>query len=156
LEAYEVIDKSELISRGHSKLTLSGAKLMVEAAERKAEQMGLAMDIAICDEGGNLLAFHRMDGAKITSIEVAIGKAFTAAASRLSTARYGEVAGPGKPAFGIHASNPGKFMIFGGGLPFQVGAEHLGGIGCSSGSVDEDTEVAQAGIDALKEAMGEK
>jgi uncharacterized protein GlcG (DUF336 family) len=151
-----VNEKSELVSRGHSKLTLSGAKLMLQAAERKAKEMGLAMDIAVCDDGGNLLAFHRMDGAKITSIEVAIGKAFTAAATRLPTAKYGEVAAPGKPAFGIHVSNPGKFMIFGGGLPFQVGGEHLGGIGCSSGSVDEDTEVAQAGIDALYEATGEK
>ena len=147
---------NELISRGHSKLTLAGAKLMLEAAEQKAREMGLGMDIAICDDGGNLLAFHRMEGAKITSIEVAIGKAFTAGASRVSTGKYGEVAGPGKPAFGIHASNPGKFMIFGGGLPFQVGGEHLGGIGCSSGSVDQDTEVAQAGIDALHDAMGEK
>ena len=129
---------------------------MLEAAERKATEMGLAMDIAICDEGGNLLAFHRMDGAKITSIEIAIGKAFTAAATGLSTAKYGEVAAPGKSSFGIHASNPGKFMIFGGGLPFQVGGEHLGGIGCSSGSVDQDTEVVQAGIDALYEVMGEK
>lgn len=146
----------DLVSRGHWKLTLAGAKLMLEAAERKAREMGLAMDIAVCDEGGNLLVFHRMDGAKITSIEVAIGKAFTAAATRLPTSKYAEVAGPGKPAFGIHVSNPGKFMIFGGGLPFQVGGEHLGGIGCSSGSVDEDTTVAQAGIDALYDAMEEK
>jgi uncharacterized protein GlcG (DUF336 family) len=147
---------NELVSRGHSKLTLAGAKLMLEAAEQKAKEIGLAMDIAVCDEGGNLLAFHRMEGAKITSIEVAIGKAFTAAASGVSTQVYGEKAGPGKPAFGIHASNPGKFMIFGGGLPFSVGGERLGGIGCSSGTVEQDIEVVQAGIDALYKALGEK
>jgi uncharacterized protein GlcG (DUF336 family) len=126
---------------------------MLKASEKKACSMDLAMDIAICDEGGNLLAFHRMDGAKITSIEVAIGKAFTSAGSRLPTSKYAEVAGAGKPAFGIHASNRGRFMIFGGGLPITIGGEHLGGIGCSSGSVDEDAAVAQAGIDALIAAM---
>ncbi len=145
--------KSDLVRRGYSKLTLEGAKLMLEASEEKARELDLAMDIAICDEGGNLLAFHRMEGAKITSIEVAIGKAFTSGASRLATSKYAEVAGAGKPAFGIHASNPGRFMIFGGGLPIEIGGEHLGGIGCSSGSVEQDTIVAQAGIDALLGAL---
>ena len=86
----------EMLSRGHTKLTLAAATLMLEAAERKSQEMGLAMDIAICDEGGNLLAFHRMLGAKITSIEVAIGKAFTAAETGIPTAKYGEMAGAGK------------------------------------------------------------
>jgi uncharacterized protein GlcG (DUF336 family) len=95
-----------------------------------------------------------MEGAKITSIEVAIGKAFTSAATRLTTAKYGEVAGPGKPAFGIHVSNRGRFMIFGGGLPIDIDGEHVGGIGASSGSVDQDTAVSQAGIDALLAALG--
>ena len=92
--------KRELVRRGYAKLTLEGAKLMLEASEKKAREMGLSMDIAICDEGGNLLAFHRMEGAKITSIEVAIGKAFTSAGTRLPTSKYAEVAGAGKPAFG--------------------------------------------------------
>ena len=144
---------AELLSRGHSKLTLAAAKIMLEAAERKAREMGLAMDIAVCDEGGNLLAFHRMEGAKITSIEVAIGKAFTAAASRIPTAKYAELAGPGKPAFGIHVSNHGRFIIVGGGLPVQVEKDHLGGIGTSSGTVEQDIAVSQSGIDALLAAL---
>jgi uncharacterized protein GlcG (DUF336 family) len=129
---------------------------MLEGAEQKAKEIGLHMDIAICDEGGNLLAFHRMEGAKITSIEVAIGKAFTAGASGLPTATYHDVAGPGTDSFGIHVSNSGRFMIFGGGLPIEVGGERLGGIGVSSGTVEEDTAVAQAGIDALCAATGQK
>lgn len=141
--------KSELLSSGHTKLTLAAAQLMLEAAERKAEEMGLAMDIAICDEGGNLLAFHRMLGAKITSIEVAIGKAFTAAATGVPTAKYAEMAGAGKPAFGINVSNSGRFMIVGGGLPIRIDDELLGGIGASSGTSEQDTVVSQAGIDAL-------
>lgn len=138
-----------LLSRGHTRLTLAGARLMLEAAEAKARALGKPMDIAICDEGGNLLAFHRMDGARITSIDVAMSKAFTAAAARVPTSTYGQLAAPGQPAFGIHVSNHGKFMIVAGGLPIQVQGEFLGGIGCSSGTPAEDTLVAQAGIDAL-------
>jgi len=138
-----------LISTGHSRLTLAGAKLMLGVAEEKARRMGLSMDIAICDDGGNLLAFHRMDGARITSIDVAISKAFTAAAARVSTAHYGRIAAPGQPAFGIHVSNGGRFMIVEGGLPILIRGECLGGIGCSSGTPTQDAEVAQAGLDAL-------
>lgn len=138
-----------LVSTGHSRLTLEGAKRMLSAAEARAQSMGVSMDIAICDDGGNLLAFHRMDGARITSIDVAISKAFTAAAARVSTAHYGRIAAPGQPAFGIHVSNGGRFMIVEGGLPIMLNGECLGGIGCSSGTPTQDAEVAQAGLDAL-------
>src|SRR3989337_1831644 len=105
--------------------------------------------LILVDDGGNLLAFYRMDKAKITSIDVAINKAFTAAGARKATHEYAEIAGVGGPAFGIHVSNRGRFMIFGGGLPMFVDGHIVGGIGCSSGSVEEDRIVAQAGIDAL-------
>lgn len=142
-----------LVDRQRIALTLDGAKLMMIAAERKASKIGVNMDIAIVDDGGNLLCFHRMDGAKITSIDVAINKAFTAAAARVPTAKYGELAAPGAKAFGIHVSNQGRFMILGGGLPILVEGQPIGGIGCSSGTVDQDAEVAQAGIDALLAAL---
>jgi len=107
------------------------------------------MDIAVADDGGNLLGFYRMDGSKITSIDIAINKAFTAAGTRMSTHEYSKVAGPGKPAFGIHVSNSGKFMIFGGGVPILVDGQCVGAVGCSSGTPQQDAIVAQAGIDAL-------
>ncbi|MEM4251260.1 MAG: heme-binding protein [Candidatus Bathyarchaeia archaeon] len=132
------------------KLTLEGARMMLAAAEQKAIEIGVPMDIAIVDEGGNLLLFERMDGAKITGIDIAINKAFTAACSRRGTHEYAEVASPGKPAFGIHVSNQGRFMIFGGGLPVVVNGEVVGGIGCSSGTAEQDRQVAQAGVDALR------
>ena len=143
-----------LVDRQRIALTLEGAKLMMKAAEEKAAQIGVDMDIAIVDDGTNLLCFHRMDGAKITSIDVAINKAFTAAGARVPTSKYGELASwvlaaPGAKAFGIHVSNRGRFMILGGGLPILVDGQPIGGIGCSSGTVDQDAEVAQAGIDAL-------
>jgi uncharacterized protein GlcG (DUF336 family) len=143
-----------LLKKGRLALTLEGAKVIMEAAERKAREIGVDMDIAIVDAGTNLLCFHRMDNAKITSIDVAVNKAFTAAGTRMPTANYAEMAGPGGKAFGIHVSNQGRFMIFGGGLPIVVEGQTIGAIGCSSGSVDQDTEVAQAGVDALLEAAG--
>lgn len=131
------------------KLSLEDARLMMEAAEQRASDIGVDMDIAIVDDGGNLLLFQRMDNARITSITIAIDKAFTAGASRKSTRAYGDVSGPGAPAFGINTSIQGRFMIFAGGLPIFINDHPVGGIGCSSGSPDQDETVAQAGVDAL-------
>lgn len=131
------------------KLTIDDCRLIMEAAEQKSKEIGVDMDIAITDDGGNLLMFHRMDGARVTSIDVAISKSFTASAARKSTRAYGEVAGAGKPVFGIHTSNQGRFMIFAGGLPIFVDEEIVGGVGCSSGTPDQDEIVAQAGVDAF-------
>ena len=135
--------------RTAQKLTLDDAQVMMAAAEARAREIGVDMDIAITDDNGSLLMFHRMDGGRITSIDVAICKAFTAAAARRSTRSYGEVSGPGGPAFGIHVSNQGRFMIVAGGLPVFVDGEIVAGIGCSSGTPDQDEVVAQAGVDAL-------
>ena len=136
------------------KLTLDDARCIMEGAEAKACEIGVDMDIAIADDNGSLLMFHRMDNGRITSIDVAISKAFTAAAARRSTRAYGEVSGPGGPAFGIHASNQGRFMIMAGGLPLFVNEEIVGGVGCSSGTPDQDEVVAQAGIDAFLKSQG--
>jgi uncharacterized protein GlcG (DUF336 family) len=135
------------------KLTLDDAKLMMAAAEKKAVEIGVDMDIAIVDDGGNMLLFQRMDNARITSISIAIDKAFTAGAARKSTRAYGESSGPGGPSFGINSSIQGRFMIFAGGLPIFIDNEPVGGIGCSSGSPDQDEEVARAGVDALMASL---
>ncbi len=132
-----------------AKLTLDDARIMMEGAEGKAREIGVDMDIAITDDSGHLLMFHRMDNAKITSIDIAIGKAFTAAAARKSTREYGEASVPGGPSYGIQVSNQGRFMIFAGGLPVFVEEQIVGGVGCSSGHPDQDEVVAQAGIDAF-------
>ena len=136
------------------KLTLDDARIIMEGAEAKARDLGVDMDIAITDDNGSLLMFHRMDNGRITSIDVAISKAFTAAAARRSTRAYGEVSGPGGPAFGIHVSNQGRFMIVAGGVPLFVNEEIVGGVGCSSGTPDQDEIVAQAGIDAFLKTLG--
>ncbi|MCY4600114.1 MAG: heme-binding protein [Acidobacteria bacterium] len=135
------------------RLVLDDARTIMAAAEQKACEIGVDMDIAITDDSGSLLMFHRMDDARITSIDVAISKAFTAAAARRSTRAYGEVSQPGGPAFGIHVSNQGRFMVVAGGLPIFVDEQIVGGVGCSSGHPDQDEVVAQAGVDALLAAV---
>jgi len=131
------------------RLTLDDARKVLEGAEAKAKAIGVDMDVAVVDDGGHLLAFMRMDNAKVTSIDIAINKAFTAAGSRKGTHEYAAIGGAGGPAFGIHASNQGRFTIFGGGLPIFIDGKIAGGVGCSSGSAEQDREVAQAGIDRL-------
>ena len=137
------------------KLTLNDAKMILEGSEAKAREIGVDMDIAVVDDGGHLLAFARMNGARLTSIDVSINKAFTAACARRGTHEYAAIAGPGGPAFGMHTSNQGRFMIVGGGLPIFVKGMIAGGVGCSSGSPEQDREVAQAGIDKLLASLSE-
>ena len=136
------------------RLTLEDARIVLEGAEKKAREIGVDMDVAVVDDGGHLLAFIRMNNARITSIDVAINKAFTAACSRRATHEYAAVAGAGGPAFGLHVSNQGRFMIVGGGLPIFIRGMIAGGVGCSSGSAEQDREVAQAGIDRLMREPG--
>ena len=135
------------------KLTLDDAKVIMQACVSEAEAINVDMDIAITDDSGNLLMFQRMDNARVTSIDISIGKSFTASAARKSTRAYGEISVPGKPAFGINTSNQGRFSIVAGGLPLFAGDQIVGGVGCSSGTPDQDETVSQAGVDAFLELI---
>ena len=131
------------------RLSRDEAFIMIEAAEKKAAEIGMPQVIAVADESGNLIAFSRMDGGKASSIQIAIAKAFTAGAARNPTMFYNQHCVPGSPAFGIHVSNDGKFCTIGGGLPVMSGKDCIGGIGVSSGTPAQDIEVAEAGVQAL-------
>jgi len=131
------------------RLDSAEARVMIAGARAKAEEIGVPMCIAITDEGGNLVAFERMDGGKVTSSTIAIDKAFTAAGAKKATHEYGEVSQPGKPAYGIASAIGGRLMVVGGGLPVEVDGAVVGGIGVSSGTPAQDREVAEAGIAAF-------
>ncbi|WP_417728104.1 GlcG/HbpS family heme-binding protein [Roseovarius sp.] len=131
------------------RLDLADAGVLLAGARAKAADIGVPMCIAITDEGGNLVAFERMDGGKVTSITIAIDKAFTAAGAKKATHEYGEVSQPGKPVYGIASAIGGRLMVVGGGLPVIVDGEVVGGIGVSSGTPMQDREVAEAGIVAF-------
>jgi uncharacterized protein GlcG (DUF336 family) len=130
-------------------ITLSEARAVIEAAERRGTELGMAFDIAIVDAGNNLKAFVRQDGAWLGSIDIAQSKAYTARAFDMSTADLAPLAQAGGPAFGINAGNDGKIIIFAGGIPLKRGDEVVGAIGVSGGYVEQDQDVAEAGAAAF-------
>jgi len=130
-------------------VTLSTAQEVVDAARAKAEEIGVPMNIAVVDEGNNLTAFARMDGAWLGSIDIAQNKAYTARSFDMSTKELAPLCQPDQPLFGIHASNQGRLIIFAGGIPLQSGDRVVGAIGVSGGSVEQDHEVAEAGVTAF-------
>ncbi len=135
------------------RLDLGDAGVLLAGARARADEIGVPMCIAITDEGGNLVAFERMDGGKVTSITIAIDKSFTASGAKKATHEYGEVSQPGAPVYGIASAIGGRLMVVGGGLPVVVDGDVVGGIGVSSGTPAQDRDVAQAGIDAFLAAQ---
>ena len=129
------------------RLSIDDARILIEGAEEKSREIGIPMCSAVTDEAGNLLAFTRMDGAKISSIDIAMSKAFTGAAAKKGTHEYNQLAVPGKPTFGIHVTNRGRFSIIAGGLPIIINDEVVGGIGISGGTAEDDLVVAQGAVD---------
>lgn len=126
-------------------ITQAQVEKVLAAALVKANAQGVPMNIAVVDAGGNLKGFIRQDGAFIGSIDIAIKKAVTARYFNMPTATLGAASQPGQPLFGIEATNNG-LVIFGGGFPLVNKAGLIiGAIGVSGGSVEEDSEVAQAG-----------
>ena len=138
------------------KLTLEDAKIGIEAAKKKAMEIGVPMDIAVVDEAGNMLVFERMDGSLVGSIQIAIDKAYTASVLRLPTKEEGKIAQPGGPDFGINSTCNGRIVIFAGGIPIKLNELVLGAVGCSSGTVEEDTMVAEAGVSAIEARLREQ
>ncbi|WP_145038165.1 heme-binding protein [Paenibacillus sp. Y412MC10] len=132
------------------KLTLTAAKKLLETAEHQARQLGLNSDVAIVDEGGNLIAFHRMDNARIAGIDIAIGKAWTSVAMQMPTANLAQSALPGGATFGINTTNQGRVVILGGGIPLVHEGRVVGGIGVSGGTSAQDIDVANAAVQAFE------
>ena len=135
-------------------VTLDAAEGVIAAARRQAQQIGVSMNIAVVDEGNNLVAFARMDGAWLGSIDIAQGKAYTARAFDMGTDALAPLAQPGQPLFGIHASNQGRIIVFPGGVPLKANGTVVGAIGVSGGTVDQDQQVAEAGAAAFSEKAG--
>jgi glc operon protein GlcG len=140
-----------MLTRNNPKLLLEGARAIVAAAEKKAREIKVPMNIAVVDAGAHLLAFIRMDGAKLSSIEVSLTKARAAA---LRAAPSGPSPAKGEPnpvlSIGLSLATGNKLTAIRGGLPLIVDGQVVGGIGVSAGSEDEDVMVAQAGVDELK------
>src|SRR5690349_12824673 len=129
-------------------ITIEAAERIIKAAETKAQQMGKAMCIAVCDEDGTLKAFRRMDGAALLSVQIAQDKAYTAISfGGLATHEWFDFIKNDPPLLhGIIKTE--RLIVFGGGYPIKTDVGIIGGIGVSGGHYSEDMEVAQAGLAA--------
>jgi uncharacterized protein GlcG (DUF336 family) len=128
---------------------LADARRVIEAAEKKAAEIGQPMNIAVVDSGGNLVSHVRMDNAWIGSVDISIKKAFTSRAFDISTKDLATHSQSGDQFFGIHVSNNGKIMIFAGGIPLKRDGKVVGAVGVSGGSGEQDHAVAEAGAAAF-------
>ena len=130
-------------------LTLAEANLILDAAQAKSEEIGIAHVLCVADNAGYTIALRRLDGGKVTSVQIAENKAFTAAAHRRKTHTFTNTY-PGEEAWGIFTQHYGRFTVFVGGFPIEVNGEVVGGIGASGGNGEQDIAVCEAGIAAFE------
>lgn len=130
-------------------ITLEQAEKLIQAAKQKAVEINTKMNIAIVDAGANLVAFARMDGAWLGSLDISIKKAKTARFFDMNTGIIGELSQPGGSLYNIEHSN-GGLITFPGGIPIKnASGDIIGAIGVSGSSVENDHAVAEAGVAAL-------
>jgi glc operon protein GlcG len=142
-----------LITRNHSKLTIEGARAVMAAAQRRAQEMHCPVNVAVVDDGAHLLAFERMDGAKPSSISIALVKAQAAAMRRAPTGPSMAGDQVNLPlAIGLATASPSNQTPIRGGIPLIVDGEVVGAIGVSAGTEDQDADIARAGAAALEKA----
>lgn len=134
-------------------ISLKQAAALIGKVEEKAREMGVNAVVAVANASGNPVAVHCMDNSYIASYDVALQKAFTVAALKMSTIKLKGLSQPGGPLYGIQHTNNGRIVIFGGGEPLTVNGRIIGGLGVSGGSEDEDTALAEFGRDSLKEVL---
>lgn len=134
---------------GVPRLTWEAAHLAVQAAVRQALELGARINVSVVDAGGIPLAFLRMHGAPLHSIEISEDKAYTAVSFGLATSQWTDALKTHSEAVRQGLPLRPRFVMFGGGLPIRCGSELIGGIGVSGGSEQQDEQCAMAGVSAI-------
>jgi uncharacterized protein GlcG (DUF336 family) len=129
-------------------LSLAEAQIALDAAQARAEEIGVPEVLCVADAAGYPIALRRIDGGKVTSVQIAINKAFTAAGHRKPTDNY-KNALPGEEAFGIFTQHEGRFTVFVGGFPIFVDGQCVGSVAASGGNGEQDIACCEAGIAAF-------
>jgi uncharacterized protein GlcG (DUF336 family) len=145
----EILRKVQIPSR----ITLDQAKRLITLIEDEAKRRGKQAVIAVCGPDGNPIAVHVMDGAFLVSFDVAIKKAYTSVAVKMSTMELNALAQPGGTFYGLDKMEGGNIIIFGGGIPLKVGETIIGGLGVSGGTGEEDHSLAEYGLMHLQEVL---
>lgn len=122
---------------------------MLQKATKKAEELGVKVNIAIVNDGGNLVGFIKMDGAKLIPGQIAQNKAYTAVGFEAPTNEWFDKIEKNPRLHGILYTE--RMQTLGGGLPIVYEGEVIGGIGVSGATAEQDTECAQAALEALSE-----
>lgn len=145
-------ERITFVRRGVVKMiSLKMAKKALEASEKKAESLGIAVSTVIVDSQGSIIAASRMDGAIPISPRFAYTKAFTSASLGVPSDGLAEFAREGKPYFGVTTIFGGELSPIAGGLPIMIGGKLVGGIGVGgSMDVSQDKECAQTAVNVLQ------
>jgi glc operon protein GlcG len=147
-----------LVVRNQVRLTLEGARTIIAAAERKAASMNLKVNIAVVDDGGHLLSFDRVDGARPASAYTSLTKAITAATFRQPTGPSPTGTANPDPLLNLSLQNAalasgGKITTLYGGVPVVVDGQVIGGVGVGGGTGEQDAQVARAGIEVFLDRL---
>ena len=132
-----------------TRLSLDQAKRLIEKVEEEAKRQGKKAVISVCGPEGNPIAVHVMDDAFLVSFDVAMKKAYTAVAVKMSTRELSVLAQPGGTFYGVDKMDGGKIVIFGGGIPLKYQGRIIGGLGVSGGTGEEDHALAEYGQEIL-------
>jgi uncharacterized protein GlcG (DUF336 family) len=137
-------------------LSHAEARTALDAALAKAEEIGVPSSVAVIDAGRDLVAFGRQDDAQLITAEVAINKAYTARSVNGPSSQLEEATKATGPFWGLQHGVSGRLVTFGGGFPIILDGFVVGAIGVGGGSVEQDVEVAQAGLAALGSAEAQQ
>ena len=134
------------------RITLDSAKRLIEKIEQEALRRNKPSVIAVCTPDGNPVAVHVMDGSFLVSFDMAVKKAYTSVAVKMSTMELSRLTQPGQTFYGLGKMSD-NIVIFGGGVPLKVGDTIIGGLGISGGTGEEDNSLAEYGLQVLKEVL---
>ena len=143
-----------VVRRVTGTLTLDSARRLSEKIRQEAARIGVNAVVAISDKAGRPILVECMDDAYIASYDIALNKAYTVTALKMSTSTLKPLAQPGQPLYGIQFTNQGQIVIFGGGEPLTVGGAIVGGLGVSGGSEEQDTALAAYGKEIFEKSGG--
>ena len=150
--------ESPLVVRNRVGLTIAGARVILAGGVAKAQAIGIKANIAVVDEGGHLIAFERMDGARPSSVYTSMTKATTAATMRQPSGPLPPGATSPDPLLNLsleHAATAsgGKVTTLLGGIPILVEGQVIGGVGVGGGTGEQDAQVARAGVQAFDDQL---
>jgi len=130
-------------------LTLKAATTLMKGAKAAARERGVAISVAVVDQGGQLVAFERMDTADLVTVQLAQDKAWTALMNRMPTRDLAPLVQPGAEFYGYESIGRGRTIVFAGGMPVERDGVLAGGVGVSGGSTEQDQEIVDAALAAI-------